>query len=983
MSLQWEDVTDSEESAGEFEWGGSEAGTADPCKENVQTEHERIEQEMEEKRVDPTDGRAYCKREFIECYGDEQQWDIALQPDAVPWACEYCGVTDVQSVLRCDRMDKWFCNGTHGTSGCSHITMHLILSGNNTLSVHEKSSMAGVSLACCVCENRNVFALGHMPHATEEDATIVVCREPCLHSGSTLFGETDAWKPLIIEKQLPEWIAGQPKTTPSFRPSMKHVRRLEEVWKSEPTKRIKELDKTEGDTDGVPLHFSDGVHFRQVMLPFVRCEAEEDKNLTESVGLKKVEIHWENTNTNAVSSGGFTFHQGDSVTLGMHDRVKLETECGWTEIFRVSSVESNKNRSGSHFVRIVTDTKRQENRGRNAHLPPGPYHLSPVWNGITYKRQEEALQRFADSETCCSERVFHALLGHGQNFIEENDAVAIETVPGLPPLNHSQVQAITTAMRQSVSLIQGPPGTGKTTTSAAVAFNLAKVHSKLLACCPSNTAADHLAAKIAKTGLKVIRLASRVKESTMASRSITTDADFLYLHRQIECVMESQADSTASQLLRRKNFGRGLTEREEGMLFKGMKELEQLLIREADIIVTTCCAAADVRIKNVKFPAVLLDEATQATEPQALIPITLGCQQLVLIGDHKQLGPVVLNLDGKSRGYDRSMFERMVCLGTLPHPQPHLLPPQTPTPQTTGIVPEKLTVQYRMHPALSVWPSGVFYDGALQNGLPESMRASDSRVKWKRGSDYPIAFVHEACPEELGGSGTSYLNRAEAMVVERNVIALLEANVPPQSIGVITPYDGQRCHILARFSRSSDHAILSQLKEVEVASVDAFQGREKAYIILSCVRSNEAGGLGFLSDPRRLNVSLTRAQRGMVIVGNVRSLGRNTLWHSLLQHMSDIDVICTGDLKDGFEHCNVQIPEPRVNEHERKIAGWSVPEGEERLNEVEAAGGPDIPNWLELARDADVISQTAMSELPSHNSSSAGPPSLLSTSTMY
>jgi regulator of nonsense transcripts 1 len=137
----------------------------------------------------------------------------------------------------------------------------------------------------------------------------------------------------------------------------------------------------------------------------------------------------------------------------------------------------------------------------------------------------------------------------------------------------------------------------------------------------------------------------------------------------------------------------------------------------------------------------------------------------------------------------------------------------------------------------------------------------------------PMMFYVCTGPEEISASGTSFLNRAEAASVEKIVTHFLRAGVAPQAVGVITPYEGQRAYLVNYMQRVG---VLNKAlyKEIEVASVDAFQGREKDYIILSCVRSNENLGIGFLHDPRRLNVALTRGRFGLVILGNAKVLSK-------------------------------------------------------------------------------------------------------------
>jgi len=131
----------------------------------------------------------------------------------------------------------------------------------------------------------------------------------------------------------------------------------------------------------------------------------------------------------------------------------------------------------------------------------------------------------------------------------------------------------------------------------------------------------------------------------------------------------------------------------------------------------------------------------------------------------------------------------------------------------------------------------------------------------------PVFFYTSVGQEEVSASGTSYLNRTEAANVEKLVSRFLSGGVTPEQVGVITPYEGQRAYIVSYMQRNG--SLQQKLyADIEVASVDAFQGREKDYIILSCVRSNEKQGIGFLNDPRRLNVALTRARYGLVVLGN-------------------------------------------------------------------------------------------------------------------
>ena len=164
--------------------------------------------------------------------------------------------------------------------------------------------------------------------------------------------------------------------------------------------------------------------------------------------------------------------------------------------------------------------------------------------------------------------------------------------------------------------------------------------------------------------------------------------------------------------------------------------------------------------------------------------------------------------------------------------------------------------------------------------------------------------------EEMSGSGTSFLNRTEGQVVEKFVTNLLKNGVTPDQIGVVTPYEGQRAFLVTYMQRNGP--LRSELyRDIEIASVDSFQGREKDFIILSCVRSNEVQGIGFLRDPRRLNVALTRAKYGVVIVGNAKLLARNPLWNALLTHFQQRDCLVEGNVINCYyEYSNDNINFP-------------------------------------------------------------------------
>lgn len=218
-----------------------------------------------------------------------------------------------------------------------------------------------------------------------------------------------------------------------------------------------------------------------------------------------------------------------------------------------------------------------------------------------------------------------------------------------------------------------------------------------------------------------------------------------------------------------------------------------------------------------------------------------------------------------------------------------------------------------MHPCLSEFPSQSFYDGSLQNGVTLNERLyAGIDFPWPR-PDMPMFFLNSTGAEEISASGTSYLNRTEATNIEKLVTYFLKSGVKPYQVGIITPYEGQRAYICSVLQRQTCFSHKAY-EEIEVASVDSFQGREKDFILLSCVRSNQNQGIGFLNDPRRLNVALTRAKYGLIICGNAKVLGKQfrsqpSLWVNLLSHYKKYELVVEGALSN-LRQCHITFSKP-------------------------------------------------------------------------
>lgn len=293
-------------------------------------------------------------------------------------------------------------------------------------------------------------------------------------------------------------------------------------------------------------------------------------------------------------------------------------------------------------------------------------------------------------------------------------------------------------------------------------------------------------------------------------------------------------------------------------------------LKKAEVVCATCIGASGTTLDKVRFPTVIVDECTQAAETAALVPIARGCQQAILIGDQCQLPPTVLSDVAETENLGESMFTRLV---------------------TQGVRPCLLDTQYRMHPLVAEFASAAFYNGRLQNGVSHIHRKPPEGFPWPQ-RHMPVAFINlEKCEEKREGHGSSYINPAEA---EKTMWALLEVTkngkIGPEDVGIVTPYKGQ-VRLLKKLI--NERPGLQKFRSgLEVESVDRFQGQEKEVIIFCAVRNNREGKVGFLCDWRRLNVMLTRARIGLIVIGSRSTLMSDPLWHEWLIWAAARGAIC-------------------------------------------------------------------------------------------
>ncbi|KAM7530930.1 hypothetical protein LguiB_034340 [Lonicera macranthoides] len=829
---------------------------------------------------------------FEESAGDEGDgYEYGKGDFTTEHACRYCGVQNPACVVRCNvpSCRKWFCNSRGNTSG-SHIVNHLVRAKHKEVCLHKDSPLGETILECYNCGCRNVFLLGFIS-AKAESVVVLLCREPCLSVNALkdMNWDLSQWCPLIDDRCFLQWLVKVPSEQEQLRArqiSAQQINKVEELWKTNPDATLEDLEKPGVDDEPQPvaLKYEDAYQYQNVFAPLIKLEADYDKMMKESQSKDNLTIRWD-IGLNKKRVAYFVFPKEDNeLRLVPGDELRLRysgdaAHPAWQSV--------------GHVIKLTAQEEVALELRASQGVPVDVVHgfsVDFVWKSTSFDRMQGAMKTFAVDETSVSGYIYHHLLGHEVEVQMVRNALPRRFgAPGLPELNASQVFAVKSVLQKPISLIQGPPGTGKTVTSAAIVYHMAKQgQGQVLVCAPSNVAVDQLAEKISATGLKVVRLCAKSREA------VSSPVEHLTLHYQVRH-LDTSEKSELHKLQQLKDEQGELSSSDEKK-YKALKRAtEREISQSADVICCTCVGAGDPRLANFRFRQVLIDESTQATEPECLIPLVLGVKQVVLVGDHCQLGPVIMCKKAARAGLAQSLFERLVLL---------------------GVKPIRLQVQYRMHPCLSEFPSNNFYEGTLQNGVTINERQSPGiDFPWPV-PNRPMFFYVQMGQEEISASGTSYLNRTEAANVEKIVTTFLKSGVVPSQIGVITPYEGQRAYIVNYMSRNG--ALRQQLyKEIEVASVDSFQGREKDYIILSCVRSNEHQGIGFLNDPRRLNVALTRARYGIVILGNPKVLSKQPLWNGLLTHYKEHECLVEGPLNN-LKQSMVQFQKPKKIYNDRR-----------------------------------------------------------------
>ncbi|KAH8175956.1 AAA domain-containing protein [Sarocladium implicatum] len=485
---------------------------------------------------------------------------------------------------------------------------------------------------------------------------------------------------------------------------------------------------------------------------------------------------------------------------------------------------------------------------------------------VTYKRMNQTmtkLQKMSEAEYSSFIRV---LFGLSSPSPVAGDLAADPEMAKLnwfePTLNDSQKDAIRFALSsREIALIHGPPGTGKTHTLIELILQLVKQNKRILVCGPSNISVDNIVERLSPHKVPILRLGHPAR---LLPSVLNHSLDVLSQTSEAGAIVKDvRAEMDAKQAsLKKTKSGK-----ERRAVYADLKELRKEyrererscvsnLIAGSKVVLATLHGAGGFQLRQEEFDVVIIDEASQALEAQCWVPL-LSAKKAVCAGDHLQLPPTIKSVNSKTtskaggvpsikgNSLERTLFDRLLALHG-------------------SDIKKMLTTQYRMHESIMRFPSDELYESKLlaAEAVKERLlKDMDYEVKENEDTSEPIIFIdtqggdfpertddddnpNEAKKVRASLHGESKSNEMEAALVKQHVMQLTQSGIRAHDIAIVTPYNAQL-------------ALLAPLKEqfpgIELGSVDGFQGREKEAVIVSLVRSNAEGEVGFLGEKRRLN----------------------------------------------------------------------------------------------------------------------------------
>ena len=513
-------------------------------------------------------------------------------------------------------------------------------------------------------------------------------------------------------------------------------------------------------------------------------------------------------------------------------------------------------------------------------------------NDITFRRMEDNLNHLSLKGKNALEYILNE-----RNPKKNRDVPYISYID--ENLNDSQKKAIENALScENFFLIHGPFGTGKTRTLVELISQETRQGNKVLATAESNAAVDNILERLMdnkKLNLTRLGHPQRVSKhnitQTLAYKAENhkLNKKIKKIHKKIDNMIEKRKVHTKPTPQYRRGYGdydilhmaskgkggRGISSDKMKSMAKWIeinqeideahdeiKRIENRMINDiidsSDVILATNSSSALEAIARVKFDVAVIDEASQATIPSVLIPIAKA-HRFILAGDHKQLPPTIIS--DRAGALSKTLFEELIRMYPFKS--------------------QLLDIQYRMNSLLMKFPNKEFYN----NSLKSDSSVDDINIRDILDShqdEEALLFIDTSNildnRERHLKDSKSIVNEIEAEIAIKIADDYLNDGVDEEDIGIISPYADQV-------------KIIQENTPIEVKTVDGFQGREKEIIIISTVRSNNNGNIGFLSDLRRLNVAITRAKRKLIIIGNIDTLITNPTYERLIKFCEDQDLV--------------------------------------------------------------------------------------------
>ena len=439
-----------------------------------------------------------------------------------------------------------------------------------------------------------------------------------------------------------------------------------------------------------------------------------------------------------------------------------------------------------------------------------------------------------------------------------------------PWLNRSQEDAVNRVLAaKEVSIVHGPPGTGKTTTLVEAIYETLHRENQVLVCAQSNTAVDCISEKLVDRGINVLRVGNptRVNDKMLSftyERRFEAHPDYSELWSIRKNIREIR-----SSLHRRGHDERDAIRNRLSKLRSRATELEvkidMKLFDDARVVACTLVGSDSRIMTSHHFTTLFIDEAAQALEAACWIAIRKA-DRVILAGDHHQLPPTIKCYEAERAGLGYTLMQKIV--------------------DNKPDVVSLLKIQYRMHDTIMRFSSRWFYDGMLTSAPEVSNRGIlhlDTPVVWIDSSNADFS-------ESTAGESMSRSNHSEAETLVRlfkeYILKISKERVMEESIdfGLISPYKAQVRYIRGLIKRDNFFKPFRSL--ISVHTVDGFQGQERDVVMISLVRNNENGKIGFLNDLRRMNVAITRARMKLIIIGDASTMTHNRFYKELYEYIS-------------------------------------------------------------------------------------------------